>query len=165
MLPITLLAAQKVADLLNANGSLQMQITGMGESIGVVIPVIEAAQVVVTAASPDIGDKDVQLTYPRICLYTGTLKNTQHEKFRSLSGSIAVIADVWASSDLVSDADQWIHVYVQAMTNILRQNLGDLGDGLYFGGGYEVQFQAPKAGGLGYVESARVSFLFTVSQN
>jgi hypothetical protein len=30
---------------------------------------------------------------------------------------------------------------------------------------YDVQFQAPKAGGLGYVQSAKVTLNFSVSQN
>jgi hypothetical protein len=82
-----------------------------------------------------------------------------------LSGTISVTADVWASGNLISETDQWIHYYVEAVTDILRQNIGDWGDGMFFSGMYEVQLQAPKVGGFGYVESAKVTCSLNVSQN
>jgi len=165
MLPLTLLAAQKVSTLLIGTNELQQQLSAIAAATNTDLPIISAAQVVLTSASPDISDKDMQLTYPRICLYSGGVKNTQIEKFRSLSGAVSVIAEVWASGDLVDQVDQWIHFYVEAMTTILRQNIGDWGDGFFFSGIYDVQFQPPKAGGLGYVESAKVTCSLNVSRN
>ncbi len=112
-----------------------------------------------------MGDKSLQFTYPRICLYSTGLKNTHTEKFRSLSGTISVIAEVWASGNLLQNTDKWIHFYVEAVTNILRQNIGDWGDGMFFSGTYDVQFQPPKAGGFGFVESAKVTCNVNVSRN
>ncbi len=112
-----------------------------------------------------MGDKDVQLTYPRICLFSAGLKNAHAEKFRSLSGTVTAVAEVWASGDLVNQTDQWIHFYVESLTNILRQNIGDWGDGIFFSGSYDVQFQTPSPGGFGYVQSAKVVSTFNVSQN
>jgi len=77
----------------------------------------------------------------------------------------AVIAEVWASGNLVNDTDQWIHFYVEAVTDILRQNIGDWGDGIFFSGIYDVQFQPPKSGGVGFVQSAKVSCNLNVSRN
>jgi hypothetical protein len=51
------------------------------------------------------------------------------------------------------------------MTDILRQSIGDWGDGIFFSGVYDVQFQAPKVGGFGYVESAKVTCSVNVSRN
>ncbi len=165
MFPITILISQKIATLLNAGNALQQQISALATSCNAVVPVITPSQVVLSSASPDLGDKNVQLTYPRICLYSAGLKNTQVEKFRSLSGAVTVIAEVWASANLVDEADQWIHFYVEALTYLMRINRGDWGDGVFFSGGYEVQFQPPKVGGIGYVESAKVSFTFDISRN
>ena len=165
MVPLTLLAAQKVATTLNAGSALQQQLANLANTCGVSVPVLTPAQVVLSSATPDMGDKDIQLTYPRICLYSVGLKNTQGEKFRSLSGSIVVVAEVWASANMVSETDQWIHFYVEAMTDVLRRNIGDWGDGVFFSGAYDVQFQPPKTGGIGYVQSAKVTCTFAVSQN
>lgn len=165
MLPLTLLAVQKVSDLLTTNDALPEQITAIAGSCNATVPVITGPQVLLSSASANIGDDNVQFTYPRVCLYSGGVKNTQTERFRSLSGTVAVTAEVWASGNLVTDTDQWIHFYVEAATNILRQNIGDWGDGIFFSGVYEVQFQPPKAGGLGFVQSAKVTCNLNVSRN
>lgn len=165
MLPLTIDAAQKVSDLLTTGNALQQQISTVSSSANTIVPPITAAQVVLSSTVPTMGDKDLQLTYPRICLYTANVKNTQVEKFRSLSGTVSVIAELWASGDLVSQTDQWIHYYVEAMTDILRQNIGDWGDGFFFSGEYDVQLHSPKAGGLGYVELATVTCVLNVSRN
>lgn len=165
MLPLTLLAAQKILNLLIAGNALQQEIETLASSSNVSVPLITSAQIVLSSAPPDMGDKDLELTYPRVCLYTAAVKNTQIEKFRSLSGTVSVTAEVWASGDLISQTDQWIHYYVEALTSILRQNIGDWNDGMFFSGMYDVQLQVPKAGGLGYVESAKVTCVLNVSQN
>ncbi len=165
MLPLTILAAQKLSNLLTNGNALQQQIKAIAASCNVIVPIITDAQVVLSSATPDIGDKNIQLTYPRICLYSLGVKNAQIEKFRSLSGTVSVVGEVWASANLVNDADEWIHFYVEAMTNILRENIGDWGDGMFFSGIYDVQFQAPKSGGIGYVESAKVTCNLNVSRN
>ena len=165
MLPLTILAAQKVSDLLTNGNALEQQIASIAASCNANVPVITPAQIVLSSASADIGDKNIQLTYPRVCLYIGAVKNTLAEKFRSLSGTVAVTAEVWASGNLVTDTDQWIHFYVEAVTQIFRQNIGDWNDGVFYSGIYEVQFQPPKAGGLGFMQSAKVTCNLNVSRN
>jgi hypothetical protein len=165
MLPLTILAPQKILNLLTAGNALQQEIETISGSTNIILPIITSAQVVLSSASPDLGDRDLQLTYPRVCLYSAAVKNTQIEKFRSLSGTISVTAEVWASGNLITETDQWIHYYVEAVTDILRQNIGDWGDGIFFSGIYDVQLQGPKIGGLGYVESAKVTCSLNVSQN
>ena|SRR5437588_11158168 len=165
MLPLTILAAQKVSELLSNGNALEQEIDALAAASNLMLPTITSSGVVLSSASAEIGDKDFQLTYPRICLYSTAVKNTHIEKFRSLSGTISVIAEVWASANLLQDTNQWIHFYVEAMTNILRQSIGDWGDGIFFSGVYDVQFQPPKVGGFGYVESAKVTCNVNVSRN
>jgi hypothetical protein len=165
MLPLTILAAQKLSGLLTNGDALQQQVSELASACNVNIPAIASTQVVLSSASPDTADLSLQLTYPRICLYSSGMKNTQAEKFRSFSGSVSVSAEIWASGNLASDVDQWIHFYVEGVTQILSQNIGDWGDGLFFSGAYDVQLQAPKAGGFGYVESAKVTCSVNVSRN
>ncbi|MGA8030066.1 MAG: hypothetical protein WB992_23210 [Bryobacteraceae bacterium] len=165
MLPLTILAAEKLSNLLTDANALEQQINAIALSCNTIVPAIASSQVILSSASPDIGDLNAQLSYPRICLYSGGVKNTQIEKFRSLSGTLLVVAEIWASGDLVTQTDQWIHFYVEAMTNILRQNIGDWGGGVFFSGAYDVQFQSPKVGGLGFVESAKVTCNLNVSRS
>ena len=162
MYPPTILAAQKLAGLLTNNNALEAQITALVDPL--VVPTISPTQVLLSSAAPDIGDKNVQLTYPRVCLYSSGLKNTHAEKFMSLSGTVSVATEIWSSGNLVTDTDRWIHFYVEAVSSIYRQNAGDLGDGFYFSGVYDVQFQPPKAGGLGFSQSAKITCVLNISQ-
>ena len=163
MLPLTLLAASKVAGLLTTNDLLAQTITSLAQEAGITIPVISSDQVVVSSAARELGDREIEFNYPRVCVYSSQMKNTQEEKFRSFSGGIVVAADIWASGNMLDDADQWIHYYVEALTAILRANRGDWGDGFLFSGIYDVQLQPPKIGGFGYVELARVTCGLNVS--
>ncbi len=165
MLPLTILATQKVSDLLTNESALQQEIAAIAGSCNTNVPAIESTQIILSSASQDINDRDMQLTYPRICIYSSGLKNTQAEKFRSLSGSLMVVADLWTSGDLISDVDRWIHFYVEAFTNVLRENISDWGDGIFFPGAYDVQIQSPKPGGLGFAQMARITFNLNVSRN
>ena len=165
MIPLTLLAAQKLSGLLTNASALQQAVGNLASACGMDVPPIPSAQVVLSSASVDIADMNLQLTYPRICVYSSALKNAQTEKFRSFSGSVTITAEVFTSGNLVSDTDQWIHFYLEGMTQILRQNIGDWGDGMFFSGVYDVQLQAPKTGGFGYVESAKVTCSVNVSLN
>jgi hypothetical protein len=165
MVPLTLLAAQKVSGLLTNSNALQQTVANLASACGVTVPSISSAQVVMSSVSADLGDMNLQLAYPRICIYSSAVKNTQIEKFRSFSGSVTITAEVFASGNLISDIDQWIHFYVEGVTQILRQNIGDWGDGMFFPGTYDVQLQATKTGGLGFVESAKVSCIINVSLN
>ncbi|HEY7306509.1 MAG TPA: hypothetical protein VH601_20455 [Bryobacteraceae bacterium] len=156
MLPLTLLASQKVANLLIQEGALQKQIDAISAQAGIQIPAINSAQIVISSVAPDLADRDIQLSYPRVCLYSNVVKNAQTEKFRSFSGAVGVVAEAWASGNLVTQTDEWIHYYVEAITTVLRTNVGDWGDGMFFSGRYDVKFQQPKTGGLGFVESAAI---------
>lgn len=163
MLPLSFLAATKVSNLLSTGNALQQKLAALASAGPYEIPVISATQVVLSSASPDLADQNIQLSYPRVCLYCAGIQNTQVEKFRSFSGTVAVVAEVWASANLLTQVDQWIHFYVEALSEVLWANIGDWGDGFFFAGKYDVQFQPPKVGGLGFVESAKVTSSLNVS--
>ncbi len=157
MIPLTLLGPQKLANLLTSGSALQTAVTGLAKQSGVVVPSISNNQVIVTSMSPDMADKNAQLTYPRVCIYALQIRNSQNQKFCSFSGAIALAADIWFSSNLLPATGIGLHYYIQAISSILQANEGDWGDGFYFSGMYDVQLQPAKAGGFGFVESARVT--------
>lgn len=165
MLPLTMLAAEKLSTLLTNGNALGLQISAIANSSNQNVPGIPSSQIVLSSATPDMGDKNLQFTYPRVCLYSTGLRNSHTEKFRSLSGTVSVIADIWVSANLLQEADTWSHFYVEALTNVLRESIGDWGDGIFFSGAYDVQFQTPKAGGFGFVELVKVTCNVNVSRN
>ncbi len=165
MAPKSLLAAQKLSGKLTAGNALEQQITSLATGSSITVPTIAPAQVILSSAPPELGDMNIQLTYPRVCIYSSNVKNTQIEKFRSFSGQVSLVAEIWASANLVTQADEWIHFYVESVAEILQSNIGDWGDGMFYAGAYEVVFQAPKAGGIGFVESAKITLGLNVSVN
>ena len=165
MLPLTLLAARKLQAFLTDNDALRLEIVNLAQSAGVAVPPITSDQILLSSAAREIGDREIEFAYPRVCLYSSHIRNTQQEKFRSFSGGVVVVAEIWSTGNLVDESDQWIHYYVEALTSILRANIGDWGDGFLFSGIYDVQIQPPKIGGLGYVEVARLTCNLNVSLN
>lgn len=164
MLPLTLMAVQKASNLLTGNSALANALADINASSGANIPIIQAAQVVLSSVANDVGDIDTRLGYPRICLYCAGLKNSQLEKFCSFSGSVNATADIWTSGNFVTDTDRWIHYYVGTVSALLMASAGDWGDGFFFTGVYDVQFQPPKTGGIGFVQLARLRFDLMVTQ-
>jgi hypothetical protein len=165
MLPITILTAQKFAALLTTSSAIETQVASLSASSGVNVPIIPASHVYLSSAPAGMAELQQQLGYPRISVFSTKLKNTQAEKFRSLSGSVTVTAEIAATGDLLADVDTWIHFYVEAITAILRQNRGDWGDGVFFSGAFDIDVQPPKPGASGFLQLARVNFDVGVSRN
>ncbi len=165
MTPLSLLGAQTFSAKLTNADALQQQITAISAEMKATVPLITSEQVVLSSIPVDLADMNVQLSYPRVCIYSSNLKNSQVEKFRSFSGQLLLAAEIWASGDLVTDVDAWIHFYVEAVAQILQSSTGDWGNGMFYSGAYDVQFQPPKSGGLGFVETAKLTFALNVSVN
>lgn len=165
MLPITLLAAQKMADLLTAAAAIETEVNSLSADNGVTLPILPASQVYVSSSPVTMAELLEELAYPRVSVFSSKLVNSQVEKFRSLSGTVAITAEIVATADLVSDLDLWIHYYAEAVSNILRRNSGDWGDGVFFPGAYEIGVQPPRAGAGGYIQIAHVNCSAGVSRN
>src|SRR3569833_2596169 len=106
MLPLTLLSGQKLAALLTSGNALAERIAEISSAANTAVPVIPTGQVVLSATNPEISDNDLQLLYPRVCIYSGGMKNTQAEKFRSHSDLLSTVTEIWASGNMVSDVDK-----------------------------------------------------------
>ena len=165
MLPITLLAPQKLADLLTLNAAIESEVNSLAVDSGITLPLLLASQVYVSSSPIGMAELLEELAFPRISVFSGKLINSQIEKFRSLSGSIEITAEIVATADFLADADRWIHYYAEAVANILRHSRGDWGDGLFFSGAYDIDVQPPRAGSAGYIQLAHVSCSVGVSRN
>ncbi len=164
MLPLTLLACQKIYDLLTRESALAQKLASLSGSNGVSLPPIDSSHVYLSSAANDVGDTESRLGYPRVCVYSSGFKNSLLEKFRSLSGSVTTTLDIWSSANLVEETDRCIHYYVEGVSALIRNSSGDWGDGLFFSGVYDVQFQSPKTGGFGFVQLARLRVDLIASQ-
>jgi hypothetical protein len=71
--------------------------------------------------------------------------------------------DVRVSQDRLEGIDGTSQLYTDAVTQILNQNRGDWGQGLFYAGGYEISFGPVKHGGRNFIKSATVSFQVNAS--
>ena len=106
----------------------------------------------------DVAEKSTDVKYTAVYVYCGTIVNDLKEKFRSFSGRLQMEIDVRVSQDRVEGIDRTSQLYTDAVTQILDQNRGDWGQGLFYAGGYEISFSPVKHGGRNYIKSATVSF-------
>jgi hypothetical protein len=164
-MPLTILTAQYLVALLTTAAAIETEVSSLSAESGIAVPIIPATQVYLSSAPAAMADLQQQLGYPRITVYSSKVSNTQIEKFRTLSGTVTVTAEINATDDLVNNVDTYIHFYVEAVTNILRENRGDWGNGIYYSGAYDVAVQPPTTGGSGFLQLARVSIEVGVSQN
>lgn len=161
MTPLTTLAARCLADKFALADALRAEITKLAEEGGdgdIEIPIVHLSSV-----SAEIADKRVQLAYPRIAVFSTKVKNTQKEKFRSLSGSVAVTAEIAGTAALLEPLERAMPYYGEAVTNILRRNIGDWGQGLFYSGEYQVDLKPSKIGGAGYLQVITITCELLVS--
>ena len=163
MFPLTLLTTNKILNLLTLNNALSQAVNSNAAIAGVVLAPMNTDQIISSFIGPDIGDLDLQLSYPRVCIYSNQVANNQREKFRAFSGVVSVVASVWSSASLEQQTELALHFYVEGISALLRANIGDWGDGCRYSGIYDVRMQTPKTGGAGFVQSAAVTCNLEVS--
>ena len=73
--------------------------------------------------------------------------------------------EVRHSQDRLEGLQDALELYVDAATHVLDASRGDWGDGMFYGGGYQVTFGAVKQGGRNFIQVAKVTFEIGVSRN
>jgi len=165
MTPITLQVAQKIATLFTNNSAIETEVNSVAAASPYTVPVIPASQVYLNSTPVKMADMQQQLAYPRISVFCSRFVNQHREKFRSLSGTLAITVEIAVTADLIDLVENWMHYYVEAVSNILRRSAGDLGDGVFFSGTYQVDVQLAQAGGSGFLQLAQVTCELGVSRN
>ena len=122
------------------------------------------AQIVAGSAGPELGTHGAAARFPFLHVYCDRLTNLQREKFRRFSGSARTVLEFWMSEERAEEMEQKLHLYVEAITRVLESNRGDRGQGVSYGGNYEVHYGAIKPGGRNYTQSAKVLLEVQVSQ-
>lgn len=74
-------------------------------------------------------------------------------------------AEVRVSQDRLEGVESQLQLYVDALTQVLDQGRGDLGDGVFYAGGYEVSYSPVKHGGRNFLQTAKVTFTVDISSN
>lgn len=163
MAAIGALATQAVVSLLNANTGLSLAMSNLSAQGCTELPAIGVAQVLAQNIASDVAERTTGVTYPAMYVYCEGLSNQLREKFRTFSGKAKMAMEVRASHDAPDRLGVDLDLYVSAAAGVLDSNRGDWGNGMFYAGGYDVEFGPVKRGGKNFLQSAKISFQVDVS--
>ena len=156
--------------VVRALGTMLKAETGMPFAVGAIaaresLPPERLPMATIQEQNIDVGtlEKRAGAKYPSVSVYCERLENKMREKFRTFSGKAHMVMEVRVSHDHISEVEQDLGLYVDAVTQVLDLNRGPWNGAMFYGGGYEVKFDAVKHGGRNYLQTAKVTFSLDVS--
>jgi hypothetical protein len=158
------IAAQVVGLITGTNGvnSVLSTLTSTG---GMPLSPINALQVRAQNVAIDIADQANVMHYPSINVYCEKISNNLVEKYRTFSGSVQLVIEVRHSQDRLDGLQDKLDNYADAVMQVLNANRGGWGEGMFYGGAYQVAFGATKHGGTNFMQVAKITFEIGVSRS
>jgi hypothetical protein len=163
MAQVASLTTKTLEGILAANAGLPSTVGSVSGTDGLTLTAIANANIIVQNVPPEIAEKSLVTKYPAVHLYCEKVVNQLREKFRTFSGQAHMMVEVRVSSDRLDDLETQMQLYVEAVTQVLDANRGDWGGGVFYGGGYEVNYGTVKHGGRYLLQTAKISLVVEVS--
>jgi hypothetical protein len=116
-------------------------------------------------AAAELVERSGTVKYPLVSVYCEKIINDLREKFRSFAGSVEMAIEVRHSQDRLEGMEEALEAQTDAVTKALSASRGDWGDGMFYGGGYEVSFGRMARGGRNFTQAAKVTFEIGVSRS
>lgn len=157
------LAAQKVIQRMTAPAGVNAILAALTFSGEQQPAPLNTAQIRPQNVAADLAERGDPVVYPAANVYCEKLINSLVEKFRTFSGTLQMVIELRTSQDRLAGLQDGLEFYADAIMQMLDANRGDWGDGMYYGGGYQVAFSAVKHGGKNYIQTAKVTFEIGVS--
>lgn len=159
-------ASWKLRDLLNEPESgFRDALAELSLAEGVRVPMFPAEHLRTQNVAAEIVEKSTAAKYPAVHIYCEKVNNTLREKFRIFSGTARMVAEVRVSHDRLDGIEKKSQVMADAVTGVLDGSRGDWGQGMFYTGGYEVQYGPVKHGGRNFLQITRVTFDVDISTN
>ena len=151
-------AIETVNSLLSGSGGIRVQLEQMAE----LEP--ELAESVAGFLIRGFGLKrglvaDEEFTCdPRIRIQVEKLVNHRRLKSRPVSGACSVLLTVEAADDRQALVAAQLNAISDAILLVLDNHVGELAEGVYYGGGYEMTVAPMDKGGHGFQQLAQIRF-------
>jgi hypothetical protein len=126
---------------------------------------LDTAQVRTQNVAADLAERGGVVKYPAVNVYCEKIVNALTEKFRTFSGNVQMAIELRHSQDRLEGLQDRLELYADSAMHMLDTSRGDWGDGMFYGGGYNVSFGAIKQGGKNFIQVAKVTFEIGVSKN
>ena len=158
------LAATKWIQKMTAAAGINSSLAALSLASGLVPALqLQPAQVRSQNVAADLVERGEAVTYPAAHVYCEKISNPMVEKFRRFSGTLQMAVELRHSQDRLPGLADSVELLADAVMNLLDGSRGDWGDGMYYGGGYQVAFGAVKPGGKNYLQTAKITFDIFVS--
>ena len=126
---------------------------------------VDASQVRAQNVAADMAERTGSVKYPSVNVYCEGIANELREKFRRFSGTAQMAIEVRHSQDRLEGLEGKLELFVDGAMWLLNESRGDWGDGMFYGGKYQVSFSAVKRGGKNFIQTAKITFEIGVSRN
>jgi hypothetical protein len=157
-------AVSKLAGFLIAPAGLHTTLSEIARADPIVAPALELQGIMTQNVGAELAERQLERKYPVVAVYCDKIRNDLKQKFRVFSGAARLVVEVRVTHDRLEGLERATEAYTDAVMQVLNQSRGDWGDGMYFAGGYEVEFGAVKRGGRGFLRSASVKFEIDISK-
>lgn len=163
MLRIGSAVTDRILGMLRSDGGIRQALRVFAETYGHDPHYLGDVQLSTANISVELADRNTGSRYPQINVFCEKLINTQREKFRTFSGTAHAVIEVRVSHDRMEQLEQQLNAHVESVIHVMQLSRGDWGDGLHYGGAFEVIFSAIKPGGKHFIRTARVQIPIDVS--
>jgi hypothetical protein len=153
----------QVVTLLSAPQGLNACLSTLAEAESAALPPVAQNRILSQNAPVDLAERSTDVQYPAVSVYCEKIVNQLKEKFRNFSGKAVMSIEVRVSQDRLAGIESQLQSYVDAVTQVLDQNRGDWGEGMYFAGCYEAALGPVKHGGQNFIQIGKVTFDVGVS--
>ena len=160
---IATMTTNKLMAILTGSEGLPAAVAALSLAQNLSLVPVSTAQIIDQNVAPDLAERSTIINYPLVYVYCSKVVNLLREKFRTFSGNAELVVEFRVSQDQLDDMQPNLQAYVDAGTQVLDGNRGDWGDGVFFGGGYELAFAGVKHGGRNFLQIGKISFVVEIS--
>lgn len=153
----------QVVTLLNAPQGLNACVATLAQAENTTLAPLGQNQILAQNVSIELTERSTDVVYPAINVYCEKIVNQLKEKFRNFSGKAVMAIEVRVSQDRLQGIENQLQSYVDSVTQVLDQNRGDWGEGMYYAGCYEAVLGPVKHGGQNFIQVGKVAFEVGVS--
>lgn len=156
---------KKLQGRLTSPEGMAAAISVIADLNGINLAAFHAHQVIAQNVAPEVIERSKANHYPTIHIYCGKVVNQLREKFRTFSGEAHMTIELRLSQDRLDGLETMLQVYADAVARVLEESRGDWGDGVFYGGGYEIAYGPVKHGGRNFLQIAKITFAVEISTN
>lgn len=163
MVLVASIVTEKLRSILAADTGVQAALFEIDDLENVELRPFQGQQVIAQNASPELTERSTVTKYPLLFVYCSKLVNSLREKFRSFSGEAQMVVELRVSQDRLDELETRVQLYVDAVIQVLGENRGDWGDGVFYAGTYEVSYGPVKHGGRNFIQIAKIALAVDIS--